>query len=296
MHDLDQLDFDVNMVGCKGTWAAPLWMTPDSWGSDGPSSGEIDMMENCPKDQVRSNFAGDSADNQQVSWTDGSHDAVGTGDDFKSHTTLRKQADGDGVMSIFVRTCRQTEVGSDGSCPNDEGQAHQRDIYAKHGCSQGDCMYHMVSDLWNGNSGDEGWVGCTGSSTNIGSQCKFSVTNIKTKGVPFSGKCAAMTGGPTPAPPPPPPPPSVSCDAHPACQSAGLKGACCPTSDGVTLGCCGSPTPPAPPPPPPPPSPSCDAHPACKAAGLAGDCCPTSDGVTLGCCSSLVDAVGTFVV
>jgi len=286
MHDLEQLDFDVNQIGCKGTWAAPLWMTPDTW-KDGPNSGEIDMMENCPYTQVRSNFAGDSAENTQISWTDDpTHDVVGSGDDFQSHTTLRKQAWGDGLMSIFVRTCKQSEVGSDGSCPNDDGQASQHDIYGKNGCSQGNCMYRLVSDLWNGVHGDAGWTGCTaGGNTNYGSQCKFSVTNIKIKGPQFSGSCAALSGG-APTPGPPPPSPAASCDAHPACS--GLQGDCCPTGDGVMLGCCGGPSPP---PPPPPPSSSCDAHPACQQAGLLGDCCPTSDGVTLGCCSGSYDVV-----
>jgi len=36
--------------------------------------------------------------------------------------------------------------------------------------------------------------------TNWGSQCKVSVTNIRSKGVPFSGKCAAMSQGPAPSP------------------------------------------------------------------------------------------------
>jgi len=72
-------------------------------------------------------------------------------------------------------------------------------------------MYRMISDMWNGVAGDGGWVGCTGSTTNWGSQCKFSITNIRTKGVPFTGKCAAMSQGPSPSPSPSPsPPPSPS--------------------------------------------------------------------------------------
>jgi len=75
------------------------------------------------------------------------------------------------------------------------------------------------------------------------------------------------------------PSPSAACSAHPAC--AGLEGDCCPTSDGVTLGCCGSvPTPPSPG----PAEASCSRHPACS--GLTGDCCPTTSGVTLDCCNS----------
>jgi len=195
MHDLDQLDFDVDMLGCQGTWAAPLWMTPTLW-EGGPDSGEIDMMENCPWDQVRSNFAGDSDDNTEVSWTQGSND-LGNGDDFRSHTTLWKQQDADGVMGIYVSTCRQTEVGSDGSCSK-TGAAFQRDIYGKNGCSKGDCVYRMVSDLWNGKYGDGGWSACTQEGTNMGSNCKFSVTNIRSKGVKYAGKCAALMGSSLP--------------------------------------------------------------------------------------------------
>lgn len=209
MHDLDQLDFDIRMIGCKGTWAAPLWMTPDHW-EGGGNSGEIDMLENCPVDKVRSNFA---AGGKQVSWTDDGH-SVGTGDDFTAHTTMWKQADGNGVMSIHVKTCHPSELKSDGTCPED-GAAYLHDIYGKYGCSRGNCKYHMVSDLWNGVDGDSGWRGCTHRVTNYGSQCRFSVTNIRMKGVTFTGKCAAMMGSPAPSPLPPAPAPAPS------------KGRCC---------------------------------------------------------------------
>lgn len=231
MHDLDQLDFDVDMVGCEGTWAAPLWMSPNHW-EGGGWSGEIDMLENCPWDQVRSNFAGASDNSKQVSWTGAvGTGAVGTGDDFKAHTTLWKQDDGNGVMSIHVKACHQSEVNSDGTCPQD-GAAYLSDIYGKNGCSKGDCVYHMISDIWNGQDGDGGWVGCTGRSTNFGSQCKFSVTNIRSKGVQFQGKCAAMMGAPVPTPPPAPTPPGPA--PSPAPTPEPTKGHCCWGGPGFT--------------------------------------------------------------
>lgn len=208
MYDLDQLDFDVQMINCKGTWAAPLWMSPNHW-EGGGDSGEIDMLENCPVDLVRSNFA---AGGDQVAWTS-------NGDNFFAHLTMWKQLDADGVNSIHVKACDPAELKGDGTCDED-GAAYLRDIYGKYGCSKGDCVYHMISDLWNGQDGDGGWIGCTGRTTNYGSECKFSITNIRTKGIPFTGRCAAMSStSPVPTPPPytpptptpvptPPPPPS----------------------------------------------------------------------------------------
>lgn len=214
------------------------------------------MIENCPWDNVRSNFAGPSDRGKEVDWTG----YVGTPNDFKAHTTLWKQDDGDGVMSIHVKACLQSEVNGDGACP-EEYTAYLWNIYKKNGCSKGDCVYHMISDIWNGENGDGGWIGCTGSKTNWGSQCKFSVTNIRTKGVAFGGNCAAMTGSPTPPPPPTPPsPPSPSPSPSPpcsdhcwtgddvACPSGGRcagnqccpDGSACPSAE-QTFGGCGAP-------------------------------------------------------
>jgi hypothetical protein len=89
---------------------------------------------------------------------------------------------------------------------------------------------------------------------------------------------------------------SSACEAHPGCVDLGLSGECCPTSEGLTLGCCNS-------------SESsettdsaakdsggeesgstfsdssCSAHPQCADAGLSGNCCPTDAGGSLECCS-----------
>lgn len=192
MYDLETLDFEVQMINCKGTWAAPLWMSPNHW-EGGGDSGEVDMLENCPSNLVRSNFAGGG---DQVEWTD-------NGDDFTAHVSMLKQSDGDGVKSIHVKACQYSELKGDGTCP-ESGAAYLRDIYGKYGCSRGDCTYHMISDLWNGVDGDGGWIGCTDRVTNYGSECQYSISNIRTKGVPFVGKCAAMNQAVGPAPSPPP--------------------------------------------------------------------------------------------
>jgi hypothetical protein len=57
MHDFQSLDYDFDIDGCNGVWAAPLWMTPDTWQWDA-GSGEIDSLEFCARDGVYMNFAG----------------------------------------------------------------------------------------------------------------------------------------------------------------------------------------------------------------------------------------------
>eukprot|EP00913_Durusdinium_trenchii_P016376 g15393.t1 len=57
--------------------------------------------------------------------------------------------------------------------------------------------YNFISDIWNGFSGDAGWVGCK-AFNNPHTQCQYVVHNIKVytvNGSPmFSGKCGAMNG------------------------------------------------------------------------------------------------------
>ena len=96
---------------------------------------------------------------------------------------------------------------------------------------------------------------------------------------------------------------SSACEVHSGCVDLGLSGECCPTSGGLTLGCCqesgseGSEEQEAPAPSPSSSSSegkkestgeaaaaSCEAHFNCVEVGLSGDCCPTASGIILGCC------------
>jgi len=215
MHDIDQLDFDVDMVGCGGTWAAPLWMTPDHWAGGG-ASGEIDMVENCPSTSVNNNFAGGGT---QVKTS-------ADPNSWRGHTTMWKQADSDGVQSIHVQSCDP----SASSCSEGGDVAYLRDIYGLNGCRGGEnCMYTMVSDIWNGNSGDGGYSGCAGGKPHYSTGCSISVTNIRFKAAEgtFTGKCAALLGSsPTPSPTPTPTPTS--------CTEQGQD----PFSSGSEVKCC----------------------------------------------------------
>ena len=106
----------------------------------------------------------------------------------------------------------------------------------------------------------------------------------------------------------------AACSANPGCAGlaggTSLIGDCCPTTEGMLLGCCSdSHAPPAPPPEAPAPPPdsevgsvgedaasrgdhkkvggeSCDANSDCVNLGLTGDCCPSADGTLLGCCNN----------
>jgi hypothetical protein len=201
MYDMEQLDFDVNMLGCGGTWAAPLWMSPNRW-KGGGASGEVDMMENCPSSAVYSNFAGGG---DQVRWS------FADPNNLRSHTTMWKRADSNGVMSVFVKTCQPSELVS-GSCAFGGTMAYLRDIYGLNGCSNGgDCIYTLISDIWNGFSGDGGYIGCAGGQPHYSSGCSVAVSRIRFKAAAgtFLGNCAALVEtapSPTPSPPSPTPP------------------------------------------------------------------------------------------
>ena len=88
------------------------------------------------------------------------------------------------------------------------------------------------------------------------------------------------------------------CSGYEACINAGMTGKCCPTNEGVILGCCYlsmhevknetvvqqvknetnvtvSTT-----------NSSCDQNAVCASSGLTGSCCPTHEGIMLGCCNT----------
>ena len=81
--------------------------------------------------------------------------------------------------------------------------------------------------------------------------------------------------------------PSAQCSAHEACAALGLRGDCCPTTRGISLGCCDQL---------PPSNADCSAHEACAALGLGGNCCPTIDGVTLDCCGDALQSPAGNIV
>ena len=221
MHDFTSLDYDFSIDGCDGIWAAPLWMTPDTWRWGG-GSGEVDSLEFCSRDSAHLNFAG------------GGHQVKLGGlslGNSSGHITVRKDAAG----IITITACTKAEAASSAlnmcaapvykDCPAclDGNNAYgcwctstatttTNNIYDSGGCAKGsDCTWSLESDLWNGVSGDAGYAGCMTEvpgvvdkgKPNLKSSCALSVEKIVLRGGGANGslrwgagspaKCSALT-------------------------------------------------------------------------------------------------------
>ena len=201
MHDFVSLDYDFAVEGCMGVWAAPLWMTPDTW-QWGGGSGEIDSLEFCARDAIHMNFAGGG---NQVELDP----ALFSIDSSTGHVTVRK--DEAGIVTIVTCTAQQAALSARRQCDapiyNDcdeclaQGSngafacwcnADADNIYGSGGCVEGtDCQWTLVSDIWNGVTGDDGYYGCMTAVPEIGleaavpnlnSTCAVSVENIVLRG------------------------------------------------------------------------------------------------------------------
>ncbi|GMI48364.1 hypothetical protein TrCOL_g9398 [Triparma columacea] len=190
MATFESLTYQYSISGCAGVWAAPLWLTPDTW-QWGGGSGEIDSLEFCPRDGVNMNFAGGG---HQITLDDDIDDAWG-------YVTVRKDVDG----IVTSLRCDEGDL-VDGMCPEpsysscDECMSSPSyacycdggsNIYGSGGCQPDtDCMWTLVSDIWNGVSGDDGYFGCmTGidgvvekGEPNMKTECKISVEKIVVRG------------------------------------------------------------------------------------------------------------------
>jgi len=176
MYDFEQLDATIDMQDCLGTWAAPFWMTPDHW-EGGGTSGEVDMVEMCPMTKVCANFA---AGGHQVCYDYNPNN-------FHGHVTMWKDPSG----RVSVKICPgDSPCSRDGPAPI----AVYDNVYASHACTSGqDCTYRLMSDIWLGTAGDEGWRTCGKAGFNPNSKCAISVKGIKIQSKkPFEGKCASL--------------------------------------------------------------------------------------------------------
>lgn len=104
MHDFIALDYDFDVDSCMGIWAAPLWMTPDTW-QWGGGSGEIDSLEFCARDAIHMNFAGGG---HQVELNPAQFNI----DSSSGHVTVRKDEEG----IITVVTCSHEDISDDDQC------------------------------------------------------------------------------------------------------------------------------------------------------------------------------------
>lgn len=211
MRDFVSLDYDFGVEGCDGVWAAPLWMTPDDWRWGG-GSGEIDSLEFCSRDSIHLNFAG------------GGHQTVASAfsiDGAAGHVTVRKDAAG----IVTISACPAAEAAaSHGQCAAPQykscaeclnatntygcwcnAESDPPNIYGSGGCAKGsDCMWTLVSDIWNGVSGDAGYKGCMtavggvvdAGKPNLKSSCAISVERIVLRGSGPGGRLKWGEGSP----------------------------------------------------------------------------------------------------
>ena len=201
MHDFVSLDYDFHIDQCLGIWAAPLWMTPDKW-QWGGGSGEIDSEEFCSRDAIHLNFAGGGSQKRL-------DPALFNINRAEGHITVRKDSNG----IVTVNACSFEEAsGNHGQCTapvyqdcNEclhnaintyacwcNGDTPDLNIYASGGCANGgDCMWTLVSDIWNGVAGDAGYTGCMTAvpalnldknTPNLNSHCALSVEHIVVRG------------------------------------------------------------------------------------------------------------------
>ena len=219
MYDFKSLNYDWTTSRCSGVWAAPLWMSPDTW-QWGPGSGEIDGSEFCMRRKMQMNFAGGGHEveidkfNINEAW---------------GHTTIRKddagiitattctaseaEANGGECFKPKYKNCKDCEWGERGSdkeyacwCNEDPNQK-QVNIYGSGGCSEGaNCEWTLLSDVWNGVGGDQSYEGCMGEIPELGvdqnepnynSHCEFSVENILVKGHGLNGALQWGKGSPS---------------------------------------------------------------------------------------------------
>merc|ERR1711865_338542 len=208
MRNFSSLDYKLSIGQCDGIWAAPLWMTPDLW-QFGGGSGEIDSVEFCPRNAVWNNFAC------------GGHQVQAAGglsiDGSQGHVTVRK--DHAGIVTIVTCTTDEADANNNqcqapkySDCADCKGetqpfacrcneQSTPPNIYGSGGCTQGgNCMWTLVSDLWNGLNGDAGYAACMSATGGVGhgkpnmkSECAVSVENVVLRG---DGPNGALPFGP----------------------------------------------------------------------------------------------------
>lgn len=198
LRTISKLEFDIDIKGCGDVWAGPFWLTPSAWYGPGGQSGEIDLIEACPVGNVNNNFAGcDGAQGicheatiasggglggpKHIVMTLADSGEVSKGGDLKVEVCDLGGSncrDG-GYFTDFLRTAKSTKMRPVGST----------------------LPYYLVSDIWNGLSGDGGWYGCNARNSPA-TQCQYAVLNIQVHGnhgahvFNSGGKCTALNDHP----------------------------------------------------------------------------------------------------
>lgn len=168
------------MSRCAKVWACPLWMSPETWRAPQHESGEIDFVENCD-DHLNVSF-GEIAP-YYSEWPHRSAAKLG-----KQHVVLEFQNDGSVLPTMTDSLTKETVAGV-----HLTGSQSYQAMTSK---NWGSNPFRLVSDIWNGTSGNEGYAACQ-KQTDPDSKCGYTVQNIKIAPKPgepklFSGKCEAL--------------------------------------------------------------------------------------------------------
>jgi len=179
MTKVSNIEFDFDFSGCQDVWAAPLWITPETWKSPGSTSGEIDFVEMCPVGNAATNFgAAGGVGETQMAWGSGSSSGGA------KHFVLSIDAGG----NLKTKICNL-----DGATGCFDGASYSNFLNVITSKNN----HHFVTDVWNGNGGDAGWSGCH-AYHNDATQCKYAIMNLRVytkNGLPlYSGSCAALNG------------------------------------------------------------------------------------------------------
>lgn len=194
--DLTALQVHLKSSGCNGVWAAPLWMTPDSWHAPQEATGELDIFERgcSSKDGYLTSFGSRDPFIVYDSW--GQQNKPDDPSDFVAYMEFDVSKD-----TVSMRRC---DPGSNPIANRDFSKCSAPVVHSGYfaetaGQTQGNTEYmHFVSDIWNKCPA----LNC-GHATKPDSQCSFSLSGLQMK---FSevatagGKSPFRNGNPVCAP------------------------------------------------------------------------------------------------
>lgn len=205
LRTISKIEFDIDIKGCGDVWAGPFWLTPSAWYGPGGESGEIDLIEACPVGKVNNNFAGcDGLQGQGICHE--STIASGGGLGGPKHIVMTLADSGElskgGDLDIQVCDLGGSNCKQGGYFKNFLSTAkstNRRPVGST-------LRYYLISDIWNGLSGDGGWDGCNARNSPA-TQCQYVVLNIQVHGnhgahvFNSGGKCIALNNHPPYLPP-----------------------------------------------------------------------------------------------
>jgi hypothetical protein len=162
MDNVRQVKFDVAASACGKQWIAPFWVSPTPWVFPQDTSGEIDMVENC---HGNFNASFGSSEGMYEKWGDKNVDNLDT------QTVTFTVLDNGDVTSKMCKSgtdqcidgmTRKNYIGA--SKPQWEGFGNN---------------FSIISDVWNGQTGDAGFQACASHPTDPGTLCEYTVSNVR---------------------------------------------------------------------------------------------------------------------